>query len=160
MADGCCAAPCCEPPLKKVCVGEQAVRTIDKRVYGESCEDFCVPKCSLFGGMSLGHRHNDCGDCGGGCAAGGCSEGGCTSCEHHARTRKYLVVKIRHEEECYNKCNVEYQAEEAKCHRGPTCAHGCGQPTGCCGGVVGAPPAMMTMPFVPQTEKLALPKEK
>ncbi len=105
----CCVAPACEMPLKKVCVGEQAVRTIDRRVYGESCEDFCVPKCSLFGGLpKFGHRHDDCGDGCGACPAGGC-DGGCASCEHHARVRKYLVVKIRHEEQSYNACHVEYQ---------------------------------------------------
>src|SRR5690242_17275667 len=43
-------APACEAPCpKKVCVPEQATRTIERRKYGEVCEDFCVPKCT-FGG--------------------------------------------------------------------------------------------------------------
>jgi hypothetical protein len=149
-AAGCCAPACEAPCLKKVCVPEQAVRTIDKRVYGDTCEDFCVPKCSLFGGLMKfgGHKHDDC--CEGGCSHDSCESGSCPSCEHHVRTRKYLVVKIKHEEECYTKCNVGYEPEA------PKCAHGaCAAPGGCAETVILPPAAAM-----PPVEKAPLPKEK
>jgi hypothetical protein len=105
-ADGECASEACAAPcLKKVCIPETAVRTNERRVYGEDCEDFCVPKCSLFGGLFRlkGHGHDDC------------ESGQCASCEHCVRTRKSLVVKIKHEEECYTKCSPGYVPEEPKC---------------------------------------------
>ena len=147
----CCAAPC-EEHLKKVCVGETATRPKTTRVYGESCEDFCTPKCSFFGGLLGGHGHKDCGCADGGC--GGCSDGHCTDCEHHARVRKYLVVRIKTEEECYNKCHVEYQPEEAKCCKTPLFhKQGCCAEGGCAGVIL--PPASAPMPPV---EKLPPPK--
>ncbi|MFL5342332.1 MAG: hypothetical protein ACJ8F7_19465, partial [Gemmataceae bacterium] len=157
----CCPAPAsCEAPLKKVCVGEKATRTVEKRVYNETCEDFCQPKCSLFGGFGgflKGHKHADCGDC----ADGGCQT--CTKCEHCVRTRKFLVIHFPKEEECYNKCHVEYQPEEAKCktslfhHQKECCADGA------CAGAVVAPPAGAVVPPAPMppAEKLPNPpKEK
>lgn len=146
-AAGC--APACEAPcLKKVCVPETATRTVERRVYGDVCEDFCLPRCTSggFGGF-LHHKHDECGACGpDGCGHGGCGEGGCASCEKHVRTRKFMVVKIRPEEECYTKCNVAYEAP---------CEHGaCGAPAGCAGAVI-APPAPM-----PPVEKVPPPKEK
>jgi hypothetical protein len=150
----CCPAPaCCETHLKPVCVGEKATRQVPKRVYGEVCEDFCLPKCSLHGGFGHGHKHDDCGAC---CDTG-CDT--CTSCEHCVRQRKYLVVRVRNEEECYNKCHVEYQPEEAKCkkslfHHKQECADGaCYLPAA---GTVVVTPAQ-----APPTEKLTNPpKEK
>jgi hypothetical protein len=141
VADGC--APACEPTcLKKVCVPESAVRTTDRRVYGEACEDFCVPKCSFFGGLSgFGrHRHDDCGACG---SDGCCASGSCASCERHVRQKKYLVVRIKHDEECYTKCNVSYESP---------CQHGACEAPACCGGAVIAP--------MPPVEKVPLPKER
>ncbi len=165
-APAACAPEACETPLKKVCVGEKATREKTRRVYGESCEDFCVPKCSLFGGLSLfGHKHGDCADgsCGG-CADGGCTAEGCTSCERCVRTRKYLVVKVKREEECYNKCHVEYQPDEPKCKTSlfhstsSACADGaCLPPVAGCAGVVTTAPPPATMPPV---EKVPAPKEE
>ena len=124
-----------------MCVGEQGVKKVEKRVYGEACEDFCVPKCSLFGSLlKLGGQKHDDGACP---AEGTCADGSCTDCEHHVRTRKYLVVKIKHEEEIVNKCHVEYRLEEPKCK--VACPEGTCLPL--------APP-------MPPVEKLAPPKEK
>jgi hypothetical protein len=140
-----CGASCCEPCLKKVCVPEQAVRTRDRRVYGDTCEDFCVPKCELLGGLSTfgHHKHDDCCDA---CPAHGCGEGGCAQCSQCIRTRKFLVVKIRHEEECYTKCNVAYEQQAPACCPAPACdAH------------VVLPPATTPMP---SAEKMLTPKSK
>jgi hypothetical protein len=148
----CCAAPTCEPALKKVCVGEKATREKTTRVYGEACEDFCIPKCSLFGGFKFGgHGHGDCDTC-----PDACTEGGCTSCEHKVHQRKYLVVKIKKEDECYNKCHVEYQLEEPKCKK-PCADGGCLPEAGGCAGVVIQTPAAPPMPPI---EKPQPPKEK
>jgi hypothetical protein len=164
-AGACCPAPaCCEPCLKKVCVGEKATRTIDKRVYGESCEDFCLPKCPLFSGFGHGHKQHDCGGCcDTGCDAGCCDTGcdTCTKCEHCVRERKYLVIHVRKEEECYNKCHVEYQPEEPKCkrsfHHKKDCDEGCCPPAvgGCAGVVVQTPAQMLPVEQLPNP-----PKEK
>jgi len=147
----CCTEPCEEPHLKKVCVGEKATRPKTTRVYGEICEDFCVPKCV---GHGHGHGHDDCGDC----SSGGCSDEGCTECEHHARTRKYLVVRIKTEEECYTKCHVEYQVKEKKC-KAPKCHdEGCCNPG--CAGVVVTPGTPVQVSPLPPMEKLPQPKDK
>jgi hypothetical protein len=153
-AEAACCAPACEPCLKKVCVGEQATREKVSRVYGEACEDFCVPKCSLTGGLSLGHKHGGCDD---GCCGGGCSDEGCTSCEHHVRTKKFLVVKLKKEQECYNKCHVELQVEEPKCKKSCCTDGGCLPGAGTVGTVtiVETPPAPM-----PPAEKVPTPRAK
>jgi hypothetical protein len=142
-----CAPACCEPCLKKVCVPEQAVRTIDRRVYGDVCEDFCVPKCPLMPTLpSFHHKHDDCCDA---CPSHGCNEGGCAQCSNCIRTRKFLVVKIRHEEECYTKCNVAYEHQAPACCPAPACAV-----PSCCGTL---PPPVVTMP---PAEKIPAPKPK
>jgi hypothetical protein len=118
---GCCAAPACEAPcLKKACIPETATRTNERRVYGEDCEDMCLPKGSLFAGLPKlrGHGHQDCDAC----PSDGCESGHCASCEHCVRTRKFLVVKIKHEEETYTKCEPGYVPEEPKC-RAPLFGH-------------------------------------
>lgn len=152
----CCpSVPCEEPCFKKVCVPSTDVRKVDKRCYGEVCEDFCVPKCSLTGGLMHlhGHKHDDCGACPAECAAP------CASCEHHVRERKYLVVRIKKEEEVINKCHVEYQPEEPKCKHSlfghkKACDEGaCLPPVECAGAV---PPAKMPL----EGEKIGPPKEK
>jgi hypothetical protein len=138
-----CGASCCEPCLKKVCVPEQAVRTIDRRAYGDTCEDFCVPKCPWMPSFSGFGHHKDCCDA---CPAQGCGEGGCAQCSQCIRTRKYLVVRIRHEEECYTKCNVAYE------HQAPACC-----PAPACDAPALLPPATAPMP---SAEKLPAPKTK
>jgi hypothetical protein len=74
-----------------VCRAVTETRKVPERCYSSGCEDFCLPKCGLFGG----HKHcdDDAGDCAGRC--------------EHPRTRKYLIVKIHQKEECYPKCVVE-----------------------------------------------------
>ena len=91
-------------PHDGVCVPYTQKKQIEKRCYTDTCEQFCLPKCgSLFGGL-LGH-----GGCDNNCENGACHEGGCNQCEH-PRTRKYLIVKIKHEEECVAACKIEHEA--------------------------------------------------
>ena len=97
---GCCRDHGC--PHGGVCVPTTETKKIDKRVYTDTCEQFCVPKCTLFGCL----RGGGCGGCENGCENGDCHDGNCHKCEH-PRTRKYLVVKVRHEEECVPACKVE-----------------------------------------------------
>jgi hypothetical protein len=146
-ADGCVVGACEAPCLKKVCIPGTATRTNERRVYGETCEDFCLPKCSLGGGL-LGHHKEPCDAC----PTEGCDGGSCGSCEHHVRTRKYLVVKVKHEEETYTQCTPGYAPAEEKC-RAPlfghkqACAEGaCLPPAGCADAPLpstGAPHARM-----------------
>ena len=103
-ADGCCRHARC--PHGGVCVPTTEIKKIDKRIYSDTCEQFCLPKCPLFGFLG-GHG---CGGCGHDCHDGACHEGGtCHQCEH-IRTRKYLVVKIKKEEQCVAACKVEHEA--------------------------------------------------
>ncbi len=97
FADDCC---------HKVCRPVVATKTISTRVYDDVCEDFCLCKPSFFSSLS-GHKAccSDDRDC------------GCASCGK-PRTRKYLVVRNRHHEECQNKCVVEY------CPGARACEHG------------------------------------
>ncbi len=109
-----CPAPCEPGCLKKVCRPTTDVKKIDHRVYDCASEDFCMPGGSLFGRLFGGH----------GCDA--CPAGGC---ERHVRTKKVLVVKIRKEEQCVNKCVVEYQLAEPSCPAPLACpASGCATP--------------------------------
>jgi hypothetical protein len=94
---GCCRDRGC--PHGGVCVPTTETKKIDKRVYTDICEQFCVPKCSLLGFLRGGGCDSDCEN-------GSCHDGNCHQCEH-PRTRKYLVVKIKHEEECVPACKVE-----------------------------------------------------
>src|SRR5262249_36590626 len=95
----CCAEKVCRPTVEK--------KTVFKRVYDDSGEDRCLPKCSRH--SLLGHLFGGgCGDdCDQGC--GGC-EGSCGK----VRTRKYLVVKQCKHDECVTKCVVE-QVPHAPC---------------------------------------------
>lgn len=97
-AEGCCRQGRC--PHDGVCVPSTETKKIDKRVYTDTCEQFCLPKCPLFGGLFGG------GGCDSHCENGACHDGSCHQCEH-PRTRKYLVVKIKHEEQCIPACKVE-----------------------------------------------------
>ena len=85
--------------FKKVCVPDTGIKTTKKIVYGSACEDFCLPKCSLFG--HCGHSATDC------CACQG--DGSCPQCEHRVYQHKYLVVKKIKCEKPVNKCRVELQ---------------------------------------------------
>ena len=84
-------AYCGDACSHKVCRPTVDTRQVPKRVYDDTCEEFCLPKCSLFGGF---FRKGCDGD------------GACGSCEHPHK-RKYLIVKIRYHEECVNKCVLE-----------------------------------------------------
>jgi hypothetical protein len=75
----CCRDECCKQSHITT-----DTKKVAKRVYGEKCQDFCLP-----------HTHHGGCDC-------------CVSCGK-IRTRKYLVVKIREHEECVNKCVVEHE---------------------------------------------------
>lgn len=105
LAPGCCADACCT----KVCRPTVETKKVTKRVYDDSCEDFCLPKCSLFGCL-FGHsssRGDDCSDC--------------TKCDHHPRTRKYLLIRTRTHDECEHKCVVVNEA----CCPAPCCPAPC-----------------------------------
>ncbi len=119
-----CDAPC----LKKVCVPGTDVKVTTTRVYGEVCEDFCMPKCSLPK-LSLGflHKHDDCDACPTGCP----EEGTCANCEHRIYTKKFLVVKVKKCEEIVNKCHVELQPEEPSC-RTHLFGHKAAEPAAAC----------------------------
>src|SRR5262249_50924345 len=94
IVQDCCTDGCC----RKVCRPTTETKQVTTRCYDDTCEDFCLPRCSLIGGLF--HHRSCCGDSGGGCA----------SCEHHVRTRKFLIVRERTHEECVNKCVVEHEA--------------------------------------------------
>ena len=71
----------------KVCCPVTEMKKVTKRVYSDTCEDFCLPRSSFLGGLF----HKDCAEC---------KEASCGK----VRTKKYLVVKIRTHEECITKC--------------------------------------------------------
>jgi hypothetical protein len=110
---GCCNDRGC--PHDGVCVPYTQTKKVEKRCYTDTCEQFCLPKCgSLLGGGLFGRG------CGGDCDNGACHEGGCNQC-CGPRTKKYLIVKIKQEEQCVPACKVEHGA----------CGHGdCGAPAG------------------------------
>jgi hypothetical protein len=140
----CCAATC-EPVIKKVCVPYTSVKTVTRRVYGETCEDFCVPKCPLSLGLHKGHGHGDCDAC----PTEDCQTE-CAQCEHKVRQRKYLVVKIKQCQETATSCSVECRLEEPTCRRA-ACEPSCLPPAGT---IVTSPAPM------PPAEKLSAPKNK
>jgi|SRR5260370_20224712 len=85
---GCCADGCAEACCKPI----TDTRKVIKPHYTDVCEKFCEVSCwgcSLFGG---------------GC----CGEHGCSK----VKTRKILVVRLRPEEQCVNKCVVDYKVAE------------------------------------------------
>lgn len=131
-ADG-CGAKVCRPVVE--------TRKVGKRVYDDICEDFCLPRCSLFSGL-FGHKN---------C----CDEGHCAACGN-VRTKKYLIVKIRNHEECVNKCVVE----QACCQpAAPCCVPATGIPAAV--PLMNPPTAPRAMPApslpssVPQTQRPA-----
>jgi len=69
------ACPCCVT-TRKVCCPEPAIQVKTTTTYSCRCENFCVPKCALFG-----HGCTDCQDCG------------------KVRTRSVLVIH-QHVTEC------------------------------------------------------------
>jgi hypothetical protein len=108
---GCCREGVCVPIMK--------TKQVEKRCYTDTCEQFCLPRC---GGLFGGHC--------GGCDHGGCDHGACdhVACDKqeachqcgHVCVKKYLIVKIKQQEECVPACKVEHQA----------CAAPCGEPAG------------------------------
>jgi len=106
---GCCRDRGCGH--EGVCVPIMQTKKVEKRCYSDTCEQFCLPRCGgLFGGGC-----GNCGGCGDGCGHGeACHECG------HVRTKKYLVVKIKQEEQCVPACKVE---------QGCAAHEGCGAPT-------------------------------
>jgi hypothetical protein len=121
-----CAPACDTTCLKKVCVPGTDIKTTTKRVYGDVCEDFCMPRCSLPK-LSLGlFKHDDCGACPSGCP----EEGSCAGCEHRIYQKKFLVVHVKKCEEVVNKCHVELQPVEPSC-RTPLFGHRNAEPAAC-----------------------------
>jgi hypothetical protein len=116
---GCCNKGCSTGCCNKACRLIMESKKVDKREYSEGCEDFCLPRCSscLFGCKS---------DCADGC--GTCGECG------KVRTRKYLVLKIRKEEQCVPTCIVEQRCTPVcapatvPCTPAPGTAHAGGAP--------------------------------
>jgi hypothetical protein len=103
-----------------VCRAVTETKQKEKRVYTDTCEQFCLPRCgSLFGGGLFGHGGGDCD--GGACHDGACHDGNCNGCKGPC-TKKYLIVKIKHEEECVTRCVVD--------HAGCAAPHGCAAPAG------------------------------
>jgi len=87
-----------------VCHPATETRKVEKRCYTDTCEQFCLPRCSCFGGLFGG----GCGSCGG-------SGEGCGQCEAnhqcgHVCVKKYLIVKIKHEDQCVPVCKVDHEA--------------------------------------------------
>lgn len=95
-------AVCCADGCHKVCQPTVATRDVAKRCYGSRCEDFCLPKCSSLLGKCFGF--SGCSDC--------CGGGACHDCES-PRTRKYLILYVRHHEESVPKCVVVEQCPTA-----------------------------------------------
>jgi hypothetical protein len=89
---GCCRDRGCDH--EGVCVPITQTKKVEKRCYTDKCEQFCLPRC---GGLFSG----GCGGCGDGCDHGACHECG------HVCVKKYLIVKIKQEEQCVPACKVE-----------------------------------------------------
>jgi hypothetical protein len=90
--------------VQKRCKPITDTRKVIKPHYTHVCEDYCEVSC-------LG-----CTLLGGGC----CGEHGCT----RVKTRKILVVRLRPEEQCVNKCVVDYKVA-------PPCHTPCVKPVPC-----------------------------
>ena len=120
-APGACGTACCDSTcLKKVCVPGVGVKNVEKRVYGEACEDICVPKCSLLSLLVPQSRR-----------LRQLADASCPQCEKCIYQRKYLVVKIRQEQQTYNRCSVELQPAEPKESHGFFCRKDCGTGGAC-----------------------------
>ena len=108
---GCCREGVCVPIMK--------TKKVEKRCYTDTCEQFCLPRCGgLFGGHCGGCDH-------GACEHGACDHVACDKQEAchqcgHVCVKKYLIVKVKEQEECVPACKFEKQA----------CAAPCGEPAG------------------------------
>jgi hypothetical protein len=103
--DGCGRRGC---PHDGVCVPYTQTKVVEHRCYTDVCEQFCLPRC---GGL-FGHGGGDCdhGACHDGASHdGACHDGNCNQCGHPC-VRKYLIVKIKKEEQCVPACKVEHEA--------------------------------------------------
>ena len=107
---------CCR---EGVCVPITQTKKVEKRCYTDTCEQFCLPKCGSLLGLFGGH--GGCGGCGQSCDHGACDHG--QACDHgaachqcgHVCVKKYLIVKIKQEEQCVPACKVEHEACAAPC---------------------------------------------
>ncbi len=82
----CCPIGCCS----KTCHAVVEPKTVTTKVYGEACEEFCLPKISCFK-----HCFEQCEPCGTGPECG------------KVHTKRCLVIKVRRTEECETKCVVD-----------------------------------------------------
>jgi hypothetical protein len=126
--------------LKKVCVPQPGKKTITKTVYGDKCVDFCLPKCSLGGGLF---------------SKGCCDSGECADCEK-PRTKKVLIKKTK-------SCG---EVDVINCKVETTCEPACKKSlfdglSGLCGRGHAAPcHDGLMMPATPAPELLPPPKPK
>lgn len=99
---GCCG--------KKGCTSVPDVKKVAVRCYSDTCEDLCVPKCSLsqfcHGLFRDWHCKDYCagGHCDGGGGDAGCGECPKSKCKKMHCPQKTLIVKIRVHEEAVRKC--------------------------------------------------------
>jgi hypothetical protein len=91
-ADGPAAGPCPGGCAEKVCRPIVETKIVVKPCYTSICEPFCEVRCSPLGLLA-----------GGCCGGDGDAHHQCT----HVKTRKILVVKLKPETQCVNKCVVE-----------------------------------------------------
>lgn len=53
------AAACHDACPQKVCVPEPATKKVTRVVYESKCVEYCLPKCSLFGGCDSSCTNSD-----------------------------------------------------------------------------------------------------
>ncbi len=165
-AAGCApAAPaCCDSGMKKVCQPISDVKKVNKVVDSQGCEDFCVPHCSLTGGLFKWPKKKGCAEqpeCNTAGTCDSCANGNCAKCGK-VHTRKYLVIKVKTHEECVTKCVVGYEP----CNTAKTCELPCAVKPCETTGIIEAPsPAMPTapgpekLPIAPMPEKKMQPEK-
>lgn len=129
-----CHKPCCIPHTETI--------DVVRRRYGDICEPFCVPKCTLgvfWSGLFRGWE-DDCKKAHEPEPLGYCDKGCCDKCEKYKR--KYLVLYIRHRKECVRRCEVD---------------HPCPCPDGACPAHPVAAPAKMAAPPAPAPKGEPIP---
>jgi hypothetical protein len=100
----CCPATCCP---EKVCQSVPDTKKVVKRVYGDKCEDFCLCRPTLFGGL-FNLQEAIAKDRGCDASCGACESCACGSCGN-PHVKKYLLIHNREHEECATKCVVVEQ---------------------------------------------------
>lgn len=78
-------APSACAPLKATCVAEPGTKVTITPLYSKVSEPLCFPKAALF---SFAHS----------------CDTGCANCEHHSRTKHYLVVQPCRQEHAVTVC--------------------------------------------------------